>query len=219
MVCTNKVMIYPYGNAHQKQKPDGRCSHSWSALPIIAIIIIWSILSQQSSLMKHLGDLQLGLWVPTRITRVCWQLVGGECTKHFHDHDHHNHDHDYWGVFFMIYFTSTQICSESSSLILILRCLYLSPPTPSSWSQVCTMAHMNWDFQTYLPVIACMEVFTKSIIPPPLALLEPVCMYLHASSNPTRVPTTQWPPPKDASPPSPKSPTPLSRPAPGFVAA
>ena len=210
-------MIYPYGNAHQKQKPDGRCSHSWSALPIIAIIIIGSLLSRQSSWMKHLGDLQLGLWVPTRITRVCWQLVGGECTKHFRDHDHHDHDHnDYWVVFFMIYFTSTQTCSESSSLILILRCLYLSPPTPSSWSQVCTMAHMNWDFQTYLPVIACMEVFTQ-LINPPLALLEPVCMYLHASSNPTRVPTTQWPPPKDASPPSPKSPTPLSRPAPGFV--
>ena len=26
-------------------------------------------------------------------------------------------------------------------------------------SQVCVMAHMDWDFQAYLPVISCMEVF------------------------------------------------------------
>ena len=48
-----------------------------SFLIILTILIAIIILCQESFQFKNLHHIQLGLWVPTWITRVPWQLAGG----------------------------------------------------------------------------------------------------------------------------------------------
>ena len=87
-------MIYPYGNAHQKQKPDGRLLIPDNINIIIAIAII-----NISSQFKNL-DLQLGLWVPTWITRVPWQFAWGH--HWWFNKNNHVEKGDFHGIIMII---------------------------------------------------------------------------------------------------------------------